>query len=74
MFIFAAMKITWVTKAVLANHLGVERQVVHNWAKRGLIKTKFSDEIGMTLVEKISEKPTKTYETKKNISTQKPRK
>lgn len=52
--------IVLVAKSVLAKHLGVSRQVVGNWAARGLIKSEYSKDMGMTLVEKVNKKPTKT--------------
>jgi len=54
-------KTIWVAKAVLAKHLNVSRQVINNWASRGVIRSQYSEEIGQTLVEKIDEIPTKEY-------------
>ena len=52
------LKIIWVSKSVLARHLKVTRQVVNNWALRGLIPSQYSDEIGQTLVAKTDKIPT----------------
>ncbi len=41
----------WIPAHVLAARLKVSRQVVHNWIKRGKIKTKKIPEWGMTLVD-----------------------
>lgn len=58
-----------VAKSVLAQRLKVSPQVVHNWVARGLIYSEHSADMGMVLVENITEKPTKsTYGGKKVIS------
>lgn len=41
----------WLPAHVLAARLKVSRQVVHNWVKRGKVKTKEVPEWQMTLVD-----------------------
>lgn len=58
------MKKIYVTQAQLAKHLGVSVHVVINWRRRGTIKAKKDAVTGLYLVEKIDEKPTKSYKDK----------
>lgn len=54
-----------VTKAVLAKHLGVSRQVIQNWVSRGLLYSEESKDMGMNLVQKINKTPTNDKRKKK---------
>jgi predicted site-specific integrase-resolvase len=50
----------YITQKALADRLGVSVQVVHNWVQRGKIKTKYLDDIKITLVQDTQTKPTTT--------------